>query len=162
MARLPLTILADKGDDRNIREGANFVKLIVKYNHEEEVDVTCIGISSTGNDSKSAAENIHHTLQLYDSKDQICLLDNQGTDAGGGGTREDLGGKLAEEGRVRDAKEYNIITCTLHALNLCLSSAVELTMGQGSLKKGPPSSASIQLIISLSNTAPRNGAKSGS
>ena len=121
------------------------------------MDVTCIGISSTGNDSKSAAQNIHHSLQLYDSENKPCLLDNQGTDADGGGTREDLGRKLSEEGRVRDDKEYNITTCTLHALNLCLSSAVELTMGQGGLKKGPPSRPSIQLISSPSNSVPRNG-----
>ena len=45
MKNLPLTILADKGDGRKEREGANFVKLVAKYCHEtNEVNVTCIGI----------------------------------------------------------------------------------------------------------------------
>lgn len=50
-----------------------------------------IGISSTGNDSISAADNIHHSLQMYDAEDKLVGLASQGTDAGGGGTREDLG-----------------------------------------------------------------------
>ena len=38
---LPLTILADKGDGKGRRDGANFVKLIGKYSHKrEEVDAT--------------------------------------------------------------------------------------------------------------------------
>ena len=90
MKNLPLTILADKGDGRKEREGTNFVKLVAKYCHEtNEVDVTCIRISSTGNNSRSAAENIHHSLQLYDTEDNHCALDSQGTDAGGGGTRQE-------------------------------------------------------------------------
>ena len=71
MQELPLSILADKGDGRGNPDGANFVKLIGKYNHErEDVDVTCIGIDSTGNDSKSAAENISHSLTKYDTEDK--------------------------------------------------------------------------------------------
>ena len=69
MASLPITLLCDKGDGRKAREGANFVKLVAKYNHDtEEVELTCIGISSTGNDSRSAAENINHCLLMYTQK----------------------------------------------------------------------------------------------
>ena len=72
---------------------------------------------------------------MYDTQTNFVVLDNQGTDAGGGGTREDLGKRLNEENRVRDVSEYNISTCTLHGLNVCLSSATELTMGTGGMKK---------------------------
>ena len=135
-ASSPLTLMCDKGDGRKVREGANFVKLIGDYNREEkQVDITCIGISSTGNDSISAAQNIDYSLELYDTPSNRVTLDNQGTDAGGGGTREDLGNKLATTNRIRDVNEYNISTCALHALNVTLSSATELTMGTGGLKK---------------------------
>ena len=43
--------------------------------------------------------------------------------------------KLVEENRVRDVDEYNISTCTLHAINLNLSSTTELAMGCGGLKE---------------------------
>ena len=136
MASLPLTVLGDKGDGRKKREGDNFAKLVGKYNHDdEEVYVTCIGISSTGNDSRGAAENTDHSLQLYNFPDHKNQFDSQGTDAGGGGTREDWGRKLEEVGRVRDSMEYVISTCTMHAINVNLSSTTELTMGSGGLKK---------------------------
>ena len=99
MASLPLTLLCEKGDGRKAREGANFVKLVAKYNHDtEEVELTCIGISSTGNDSRSAAENINHCLLMYDTENDKIFLVSQGTDVGGGATREDLGRKLEEVG----------------------------------------------------------------
>ena len=144
----PLTLMCDKGDGRKVREGANFVKLIRNFNREEkQVDITCIGISSTGNDSVSAAQNIDHSLQLYDTPTNRVTLDNQCTDAGGGGTREDLGRRLATTNRVRNTNEYNISTCSLHALNLTLSSATELTMGPGGLKK----QTALQLLHSAYN-----------
>ena len=136
MASLPITLLCDKGDGRKAREGANFVKLVAKYNHDtEEVELTCIGISSTGNDSRSAAENINHCLLMYDTENDKIFLVSQGTDAGGGATREDLGRKLEEVGRRQVGGKYNVSTCTLHALNVALSNATESTMGGGGLKK---------------------------
>ena len=144
----PLTLMCDKGDGRKVREGANFVKLIGNFNREEkQVDITCIGISSTGNDSVSAAQNIDHSLQLYDTPTNRVTLDNQCTNVGGGGTREDLGRRLATTNRVRNTNEYNISTCSLHALNLTLSSATELTMGPGGLKKR----TALQLLHSAYN-----------
>ena len=68
---------------------------------------------------------------MYDTPTNFVVLDNQGTDAGGGGTREDLGKRLNKENRVRDVSEYNISTCKLHGLNVCLSSATEIAMGTG-------------------------------
>ena len=95
MQEVPLSILADKGDGRGNRNGANFVKLIGKYNHDrDEVDMTCIGIDSAGNDSKSAAENISYTLQKYDSEEKKIVLSNQGTDTGGGGTGKELANQI--------------------------------------------------------------------
>ena len=92
MVSVPLTLLCDKGCERKIREGENFLKLTTKYGHEEkEFDVNCFRISSTGNDSISAAHKIIYTLQSYDTPTNYASLDNQGTDACGGGTREDLG-----------------------------------------------------------------------
>ena len=112
------------------------MKLVGKFTHDkEEVDVTCIGIGGSGNDSRSAAESIDHSLEIFDTISHRNKFDSQGTDAGGGGTREELGRKLDGVGRVRDTIEYNISTCTLHAMNLNLSSTTELTMGSGGLKK---------------------------
>ena len=83
MRKLPLAILCDKGDGRKKREGATFPKLVVRYcEKNKELHVTCIGISSTGNDSMSAAENIHHSLKMYDVEDKPVSFACQGTDAG--------------------------------------------------------------------------------
>ena len=77
------------------------MKLTAKFSREEGgvrgVDVTCIGISSTGNDSVSAAKNISHCLELYDTLTYRIMFDNQGTYADGGVTQEDLGKKLGKE-----------------------------------------------------------------
>ena len=163
MASLPLTVLGDKGDGQKKCEGENFVKLVVKYNHDkEEVDVTCIGIGGSGNDSRSATESIDHSLANFDTISYRNKFDSQGTDAGGGGTREDLGRKLDGVGRVRDTIEYNISTCTLHAINLNLSTTTELTMGSGGLKNEQPSSASTPRTTYLYRTGERNGILSGS
>ena len=104
---------------------------------------------SAGNDSKGAAQNVSHTLMMYDKGGRKVLLSNQGSDAGGGATREDFGNKLEIEGRVKDRYEYNVATCSLHALNLCLSSPTELTMGSGGLKKR----TALQLLHSAYNLA---------
>ena len=148
MTKLPLAILCDKDDGRKKCEGFSFPKLVVKYcDKNKELDVTWIGISLTGNDSISAAESIHHSLQMYDAEDKLVSFACQGTDAGGGGTREDLGQKLTEKGRVQNVSKYNVTTCTLHALNLILSSSVLLTLGAGGLKER----TALQLLHSCYN-----------
>ena len=136
MQELPLTIMADKGDGRGCRDGANFPKLVAKFSHSTDgVDVTCIGISSAVGDSKSAAKNISHALKIYDSEDKKVTISNQGTDAGRGGTGSELANQMDKQGRVRNMNEYNWTTCALHALNLTLSSPTELTLGPGGLGK---------------------------
>ena len=61
-------------------DGAVFPKLIDKLYHLiEGTDVTCAGISSAGGDSKSAAENIDYSLEVYDSEDEKVTLSNQGS-----------------------------------------------------------------------------------
>ena len=119
--------------------------------------LVCIGISSAGNDSKSAAQNVSHTLIIYDKEEEKVVLINQGSDAGGGATREDFGEKLDKEGRVKDRNEYNVSTCTLHAMNLCLASPTELTMGSGGLKKGLLYNYFTQPTTLLSVSTIRNG-----
>ena len=112
------------------------MKVVGKYNHDkEEVNVTCIGIGGSGNDSRSAAESIGHSLEIFHTISHRNKFDSQGTDAGGGRTGEDLEIKLDGVGRVRDTIEYNISTCTLHAMHLNLSSTTELTMGSEGLEK---------------------------
>ena len=112
------------------------MKLTNKYIHrEKEIDINCIRISSTGNGSISAAQNISYLFQMYYTPTKFFFLDNQGTDAGGGVTQAYLGKRLDEENRVRDFSEYNISTCTLRGINMKFSSATELSMGTGGLKK---------------------------
>ena len=148
MQELPLSILADKGDWRGSRDGTNFVKLISKISHErDEVDIMCIGISSAGNDSKSAAENISYILEGYDSENKKIIILNQGSDTGGGGTGKELTNEMEKTGRVRDIMEYNWTTCALYALNLTLSSPTKLTMGPGDLGRR----TTLQLLHSVYN-----------
>ena len=130
-------MLADKGEGENKRNGASFVKLLARYDEtRSRVKVTSVGIQSAGNTSVKAAEGIDHALQVYDyADDSRVLLSNHGTDAGGGGTREDLLRKLQSVNRVKNILEYIFTTCALHGLNLCLSSPATLTIGDGGLLK---------------------------
>ena len=101
MLSAPLAILCDKRDGRKITEGDKFVKVTATFSREEGgvrgVDITYICIFSTSNNPDSAAKNITHCLELYDTLTYIIVFDNQGTYASGEGTREDLGKKLGKE-----------------------------------------------------------------
>ena len=49
-------------------------------------------------------------------------LSVQGTDAGSGGTRKDLANELEMNDRVANYNEYVYSTCSLHGMNITLSS----------------------------------------
>ena len=97
--------------------------------------MTCIGIQSTGNLSVDAAQGVDHALIPYDTENNRLKLSVQGTDADGGGTRKDLADKLEMNDRVRDYSEYVYSTCSLHGMNITLSSPTQLIMGDGGLLK---------------------------
>ena len=134
MRDMPLTIMADKGEGESKRDGASFVKLAASYDDEHgKVNVSFIGIQSAGNTSKDAAMGVDNALLLFDDVDRKQVLDNGGTDAGGGGTREDIGLKLNNVGRVKEWDEFLASTCGLHGMNLTLASPTTLVMGDGAL-----------------------------
>ena len=136
MKGLPLTLLADKGDGQSKRGTASFIKLAARMDESRNrVKVTCIGIQGAGDSSIDAATAIDHALKVYDYPDSRVLFSGHGTDAGGGGTREDLLQKLIAVNRVRNSIAYIWTTCALHGLNLCLSSPTTRTMGEGGLLK---------------------------
>ena len=93
-----------------------------------------MGIESAGNTSVDAADSIDHALSIYDLSQERVLLSCTGTDAGGGGTREDLVEKLNNK-RVQCIATHTSSTCNLHGMNLCLSSPILLLMGDGGLLK---------------------------
>ena len=101
----------------------------------DKIKVTCIGIQSAGNFSVDAAEGVDHALKPYDHHEESLKFSVQGTDAGGGGTRKDLADKVESRGRVKEYAEYIWCTCSLHGLNLTLSSPTNLIMGDGGLLK---------------------------
>ena len=80
-----LSLLTDKGEGENKRNGASFAKLLARYDEtRSRVKVTSIGIQSAGNTSVDAAEGIDHALQVYGyADDSRILLSNHRTDAGG-------------------------------------------------------------------------------
>ena len=95
----PLTLMCDKGDGAGKRGGASFVKLIARWNEKlQRVRVTSIGIEGAGNTTQSGAEGNDHSLTLYDTPNHRVQVHGQGTDAGGGATREHLQEKLNEKG----------------------------------------------------------------
>lgn len=56
------------------------MKLVRKYNrNKEEVDVTYIGIGGSGNDSRSAAQIIDHSLEIFDTISNRNKFDSQRT-----------------------------------------------------------------------------------
>ena len=102
MKGLPLTLLADKGDGDSKRGTASLIKLVARMDElRNRVKVTCIGIQGAGDSSIDAATAIDHALKVYDYPDSRMLFSGHGTDAGGGGTREDLLQKLIAVNRVR-------------------------------------------------------------
>ena len=133
-----LTLMCDKGDGGNKRCGASFVKLLARYDDaREKVTVVNVGIEGADNTSIGAAKAVDFTMKIYDTPAEKLLISNHGTDAGGGGTRIDLLEKLIEVGRVNAEKRsnYHHSTCSLHGLNITLSSPTLLTMGDGGLLK---------------------------
>ena len=91
MKGLPLTLLADKGEGMSKRGSASFVKLVARMDEKHDrVKTTCIGIQGAGNSRVDTATAIDHALKIYDCTDARVKFTGQGTDAGGGGTREDL------------------------------------------------------------------------
>ena len=136
MRGIPLGIMCDKGEGEKKRNGASFVKLVPRFDVKtNKIKVTCIGIQSAGNFSVDAAEGIDHAMKPYDHEEETLQYSVQGTDAGGGGTRIDLANKLDSCGRIREYTEYIWSTCSLHGLNLTLSSPTNLIMGDGGLLK---------------------------
>ena len=105
----------------------------------------CAGISSTRNDSKSSAESVDHTLNIYAEEDRKVNCFNQGTYACGGGTRDELANEFDNQDREKDIIEYNVSTCGICATNLTLSSPTEITMEQGGLKTYIPSTTSFSI-----------------
>lgn len=59
----------------------------------------CIGIESAGGTSSSAAKALDHNLVKYDGPAKV-KINYTGTDAGGGGTRDDWQRKLHEVNRI--------------------------------------------------------------
>ena len=113
-----------------MRYGAKFVKIVSKFDKKNEwVQVTCIGIQSAGNFSTNVAQGVDHALITYDSDDNITMLYGQGINVGGGGTRKDLVNKVNRCARENNYDEYMYTTCSLHGLNLTLSSPTNLIMG---------------------------------
>ena len=136
MKGIPLGLMCDKGEGDKKRNGASFVKLVPRFDvKKNKVKVTCIGIHSAGNFSVDAAEGVDHALKPYDHDREPLKISVQGTDAGGGGTRKDLADKLDSRGRIKDYGEYVWTTCSLHGMNITLSSPTNLIMGDGGLLK---------------------------
>ena len=132
----PVGIMCDKGEGGSNRNGASFVKLMPRYERKRKrVRVICIGIESAGNHSEDAAKGIDHSLMKFDSPQKRVKVSMQGSDSGGGGVGQSLGTNLKDVDRVRNPDEYDITTCTLHAMNLTLKSPVLLAMGDGGLTK---------------------------
>ena len=136
MRGIPLGVMCDKGEGEKKRNGASFVKLVPRFDVKtDKIKVTCIGIQSAGNFSVDAAEGVDHAMKPYDHEEETLQFSVQGTDAGGGGTRIDLANKLESCGRVKELTEYIWSTCSLHGMNITLSSPTNLIMGDGGLLK---------------------------
>ena len=132
----PFGIMCDKGNGAGHRNGACFVKLMPRYKRKRtRVRAICIGIESAGNDSVDAAKGIDHSLLKFDSPQKRVKVSTQGTDAGGGGVGQSLGTNLTDVDRVKNPEEYDIATCTLHAMSLTLQSPVILVLGDGGITK---------------------------
>ena len=99
--------------------------------------MTYIGIGGSGNDSRSAAQIIDHSLEIFDTISNRNKFDSQRTYSSEGWTCEESGRKLDGVWRVRDAIEDSISRYTLHSVNLIFSSTTGLTMESRGLKKRP-------------------------
>ena len=76
-----------------------------------------------------------HRAMMHDKEGRKVLFYNQGSYMDGGGTSKGFANKLEVEGGVKDRNQYDVMAYSLHALNLCLSSSPELTMGPGDPKR---------------------------
>ena len=136
MNGVPLGLMCDRGEGEKKINGASFVKLVPQFDvKKNKVKVICIGIQSVGNFSGDTAQGVDHVLQPYDHDDTPVQFSCQDTEASGDGTRNDMANKLEARGMVKDYSEYVYTTCSLHAMNITLSSPTNLSVGNGGLLK---------------------------
>jgi len=131
--------MCNKGESRStndVKKNAPHVKLMGTYNLEKKkVNVFNFGMNTAGNRTMDAVQDIDNSLKVWDiACDNKVYLDGQCIYAGGGGTRDDLHIKLETIGRIDDVdREYCLVTCSFHGLNLTLSVPVEEYLGKGGI-----------------------------
>ena len=120
----------------SVKRRAPHIKILASY-HWQRGKVTLFNIvmNTTGNHTVNAVDTIDHALTLWNTACEIkVFLHNQYTDAGRGGTHDDLYRKLNPKRRINDTVEtYFVATCSLHGLNLTLSVPVEELLGKGGI-----------------------------
>ena len=94
----------------------------------ERVRTFVLDIDASEGDSSSCGEAIHHSLRklIY-----VIKLLGQTTDSGGGGVLENLADALKARQLCQD--NYQVASCTLHAIQLTLSNPVKVSFGEGGL-----------------------------
>lgn len=113
----------------------------------DHVKVTYFGIQGSGDSTVETAATIDHAIKVYDYIDSPVQFSGHGTNVGGGGTREYILQKLVTVARIDNLGEYVWTTCSLHTLNIFLSSPTTITMGEGGLLKR----TTLQLLHSAYN-----------
>ena len=124
---------ADKG------ASGSFVKKVSFYDSDLKKIVShTLDCEESGGSSEDCAIAFTHSLRRLQagSKSPSLRIYGHTTDSGGGGTGHSFKrALLTQDGITCDENEFLVGFCTIHILNLTLSNAIEMLMGQGGLKK---------------------------
>lgn len=124
-------LACDKGNRSGID---HFIKVLSYFDFSlDKVDTVILDIGGTESSSKGAAKAIQHTLQTK-IPDYTAGLSVGTSDSGGGGVLDSLRESLSALGLLND-DFYFVIACTLHALQIGLTNAMNEIMGEGGLGK---------------------------
>ena len=143
---IKIYIACDKGNKKGI---SHFVKYLTYWCKKSgRVRKALLDIDASGGSSAACAEAVDHSLIKIDPPPpgERRKLNGQCTDAGGGGTGASMKSELTKKSRT-SPENYLTATCSLHALNLCMSNPISKLFGEGGLEKRN----ALQLIHSAYN-----------
>jgi len=125
----------DKGNKKGIGQ---FAKCVSKWNQDGGTNLKLLDTDAAGGTSAECALAIQASVNKLKNDDTVQdshLVCGQNTDSGGGGTLESSHEAMEPLALCAPVDQHLIGNCTIHAHQIGLKNAVEITFGTGGLDK---------------------------
>ena len=155
-------LTADKGAMKGSH--THFVKIISWYSTKSKrIKTFCLDTDDSDGSSSDCANAIRHALIKIFGRDNVdFILQGQMTDSGGGGTGLSFHRTLQNQGITTNDANYLVGYCTLHCIQLTLSTPVKHVIGEGGTdNSGQYRQNTMQLLHEIYNLQSITKEKSG-